>query len=470
VLRLLHNIFMLQKLALGMAVACLATSAFSDPVDDFVKKEMANQHIPGLTIGVLVNDKLVKIKGYGIANLEWNTPAKPDTIYEIGSITKQFTAESIMILVEQGKVGLDDKISKYIPESPDTWKDITVRNLLNHVSGIKNYTGLIKFLGEMQKNSTHEAFLKLVSPEPLDFAPGTKWAYSNTNFYLLGMIVEKASGQSYGDFVQSHIFDPLGMKTAYLNDQSKVVPGRAGGYSWSGKGWQNAQYVSMAWPYAAGALMMSVEDYAKWVVALDDQKLLKPESYEEMYTPVKLANGEPQKYGFGWVIDTNRQHPRIWHNGGIPGFITEAVRYPADKLSVIVFTNSGTCDPGEIADGIAGLYVPALKPSSMLSPSADPDPAFTKSLQDLLEHFAKGDSNMPQASDDLKKQLNANTISIAKDLVDHLKELQFLLAETDAKGAKTFYYRVARTDGAQTLTVGQNSAGKISELRLSKPE
>ncbi|HEY3781693.1 MAG TPA: serine hydrolase domain-containing protein [Fimbriimonadaceae bacterium] len=459
---------MLRFLVISAVVTCLVCSALADPVDDFVRKEMASQHIPGLTIGVLVNDKLVKIKGYGFANLECSTPAKPETVYEIGSITKQFTAESIMMLVEQGKIGLDDKISKYISGTPDTWKDITVRNLLNHVSGIKNCTGLLGFLTEMQKNSDHDVFMKLVSAEPLEFAPGTKWEYSNSNFYLLGMIIEKVSGQSYGAFLQTHIFDPLGMKTAYLNDPTHVVAGRAAGYSWSGKGWENAQYVSMSWPYAAGALMMSVEDYAKWLDALDSQKLLKPSSYEAMYTPVKLANGEPQEYGFGWAIDTYRQHPRIWHNGGIPGFITEAKRFPKDNLSVIVFTNSGTCDPGEIVDGIGGLYVPALKPSSMLAPSKDPDPAFTKSLLDLVAHFAKGDSNMPQATEELKNQLNRNTTAIAKDMVDHLKEIQFLLTETDAKGGKRIYYRVIRTDGDQMFTVDENPDGKISSLMLTK--
>ncbi|MGH9780958.1 MAG: serine hydrolase domain-containing protein [Candidatus Acidiferrales bacterium] len=357
-------------LSLGFCIASLACaqtprSAHADKVDGYVLQAMHAQKIPGLALAVVRDGKIVKAKGYGLADIELNVPVMPQTVFESGSIGKQFAATAVMMLVEEGKIGLDDKITKYFPDAPATWRDITVRNLLSHTSGIKNYTDGKEV--NYRKDYTEGELLKMAESTPLDFPPGTGWNYSNTGYVVLGILIHKVTGEFYGGFLQQRIFRPLRMNTTRIISERDIIPNRASGYQLVKGQWKNQDWVSPSLNTTAdGSLYFSVLDLAKWDAALYTGKLLRRASLDQMWTIAKLDNGRPNKgdYGFGWFIHTVNGHRLIEHGGSWQGFTNIISRYVNDKLTVIVLTNldSAHSNPGKIAHGVAGLYVPALTP------------------------------------------------------------------------------------------------------------
>ncbi|HEV2615510.1 MAG TPA: serine hydrolase domain-containing protein [Candidatus Acidoferrales bacterium] len=351
------------------SVACAQTPGASraDKVDAYVLQSMHEQKIPGLALAVVRDGKIVKAKGYGLADIELNVPVMPQTVFESGSIGKQFAATAVMMLVEERKIGLDDKITKYFPDEPATWRDITVRNLLSHTSGIKNYTDGKEV--NYRQDYTEGELLKMAESTPLDFLPGTGWNYSNTGYVVLGILIHKVTGEFYGDFLQQRIFRPLGMNTTRIISETDIIPNRASGYQLVKGEWKNQDWVSPSLNTTAdGSLYFSVLDLAKWDAALYTDKLLKRASLDQMWTIAKLNNGQPNKgdYGFGWFIHSVNGHRLIEHGGSWQGFTNVISRYVNDKLTVIVLTNldSAHSNPGKIAHGVAGLYVPALTPPS----------------------------------------------------------------------------------------------------------
>jgi CubicO group peptidase (beta-lactamase class C family) len=339
-------------------------------VDEYVKAEMQKQKIPGLSIAVVKNGEVVKAQGYGLANVELNVPATAETIYQSGSVGKQFTSAAVMLLVEEGKINLDDKISKYLDGAPEIWKEITVRHLLTHTSGIKNY-------GEKDLNFRldykDEELIKIAASFPLDFQPGEKWSYSNTGYVLLGYIIKKAAGVFYGDFLKERVFGPLGMKTARIINEAEIIPNRAAGYRMTKDGLKNQAYVSPSLNTTAdGSLYLTVLDMAKWDGALYSEKLLKRTSLDQIWTPVKLNSGKTTAYGFGWVITGINNHKLIEHGGAWQGFTTHIARYVDDKLTVIVLTNLAGANPAAVARGVAALYVPEVLPVAKKAVNIDP--------------------------------------------------------------------------------------------------
>lgn len=303
----------MMALIATIMILCLRPSlAQADAIDDIVRTAMDAQKIPGLSLAVIKDGKVIRAKGYGWANIEWKLPVKPDTVFQIGSVTKQFTAAAILMLAEEGKVGLDDPLSRHVPEAPAAWHNVTVRQMLTHTSGIPSETE-----PEGLKIQTRQVFkpieaIKHVKNPTLEFAPGSRWNYSNMGYYLLGLIIEKASGKPYGDFLQERIFQPLGMTHTRLNDLEAIVPHRASGYLYDDKGYGNWDPVHPALPYAAGALLSTVTDLAEWDLALSEGKLLSTASYQKMWSPTLLTNGKTHHYGFGWEMDTHSGQRRIF--------------------------------------------------------------------------------------------------------------------------------------------------------------
>ena len=313
---------------------------------------------------------MIKAKGYGLANVELNVAATPETIYQSGSVGKLFTAMAVMMLVEEGKLSLEDKIGKYIDSAPETWKEITIRHLLNHTSGIKNYSPLDL---NYRLDYSDEELIKKAASFPLDFAPGEKWSYSNTGYILLGIIINRASGMFYGDYLSERVFKPLGMTTARVITEADIVPNRAAGYRVVKGELKNQQYVSPSLNRTAdGSLYLSVLDMAKWDAALYTEKLLKRASLDLMWTPVKLNGGKTQSYGFGWAMGEIRGRRVIEHGGAWQGFTTHIARYVDDRLTVIVLTNLAGANPTAIARGVAGLYNPDLRPPDRKFIKIDP--------------------------------------------------------------------------------------------------
>lgn len=340
-----------------VSILCLAFPAgtFADQVDDLIKEEMQSHKIAGLSMMIIQKGKEPQTKSYGFANLELNVPVTKDTAFEIGSVTKQFTAACILLLAEDGKLSIDDKISKHLKETPAAWSNITVRHLLNHTSGIKNYTGLDGF--EFNLHLTQEEFIEKMGTHPLAFKPGDSWSYCNSGYSLLGFIVENASGKKYWNFIQERIFDPLEMTQTTSRNPGVIITNRAAGYELSKGKHVNRDY-DITDIFSAGAIVSTVGDMAKWNAALNGEKLLKESSKQLWWTPTKLNGGKIQNYGFGWTIDTLEGHKNIGHGGATSGFSATHQRFPDDNLSIIILTNADENGLAtSIAKKVAKLYL-----------------------------------------------------------------------------------------------------------------
>jgi len=338
------------------ATLALAQSSLNSAVADYVKTEMERQHIPGLALLVTRDGKIVHSEGFGLANVELQVPVKPETIFQSGSVGKQFSATAVMMLVEAGKIGLDDSLAKYFPDSPASWKNVTVRELLSHTGGFGDYPKNFNF----RKDWTEPQLLKLVESIPLAYPPGTKWEYSNLGYLTLGILIHRVSGEFYGDFLQQRIFQPLGMLATRIISEADIVPNRAAGYRLLKGELKNQEWVAPAMNTTAdGSLYFSIVDLSNWDAALYEGKLLKRSSFDLMWTPVKLKNGQPNKagYGFGWFIEQRNGHRCIHHDGSWQGFETAIDRYVDDHLSVVALTNLAGAKPGEITKHVAEMYL-----------------------------------------------------------------------------------------------------------------
>lgn len=352
-----------------LLILCPCVSAKADAIDNYIQTRIRSLHIPGLSLAVVRNGQIIKARGYGLADLQSNVPATENTVYELGSVTKQFTAAAVMMLVEEGKVGLDDSITKYFPEVPSVWKHINVRHLLNHTSGIQNHVAVPGYLGAFRTNlmlettPTRDELLKMFFKLPLEFEPGETWAYDNTGYYLLGIIIEKASGKSYWQFINERIFRPLDMNLTRNTDPQRLVPNRASGYEWVKNHYENRPVLLPFIAFSAGSLLSTVEDLAKWDSALSNGKLLKSSTVEKMWTPTKTRDGTtaPFNYGFGWFIDSYHGHRLVQHAGGTPGFSSAIYRFIDDRFTVIILTNHADMVLDQLAIDIAGMYVRALR-------------------------------------------------------------------------------------------------------------
>jgi len=312
-------------------------------VDSVANAAVAEHRTAGVSVAVVKNGRTILAKGYGFADLENDVPATAETVYRIGSVTKQFTSTAIMRLVEQGKVSLDDTLQKFLPDFPTQGNRVTVRHLLNHTSGIKSYTSLgPKWARVVRLDLAPDSLVALFANEPFDFKPGDQWLYDNSGYFLLGMIIEKVSGKKYGQYLKDEIFTPLGLKSTIYCDQAPLIKHRAQGYTLRPDStFINAEPLSMTQPYAAGSLCSTVNDLAAWTLALSSGKVVTPASYKLMTTPGTLNDGKPLTYGFGLGIGTVGGHRQVSHNGGINGFISELHHYPDDSLVTVVLTNTG---------------------------------------------------------------------------------------------------------------------------------
>ena len=345
-------------LILLISITCLAQESFTSKIDEYVRSEMQAQQIPGVALAVVKDGKVVLARGYGLANVEHQVPVKPETIFQSGSTGKQFTATAVMMLVEEGKLSLEDKIAKYFTDAPEAWRDITVRHLLTHTSGMTDYPPDF----DMRRDYTEDELFQRIKTIPLAFQPGEKWSYSNIAYVMLGILIHKVSGKFYGDFLQERVFKPLEMSTARIINEADIVPNRAAGYHLVKGQLKNQNWVSPSVNTTAdGALYLTVFDMAKWDAALYTDKLLKRSTLEQMWTPVKLSNGTTHPYGFGWMLGEVRGHRVIEHSGSWQGFKAQITRYVDDKLTVIVFINQARANQTRLAHGVAAIVNPELK-------------------------------------------------------------------------------------------------------------
>lgn len=458
-----------SRLLVTTLVLLTPVSALADRVDEKVLSLLSERHIPGAAVAVVRNGRVVKIKGYGSASLEFNVPVTSDTVFEIGSVSKQMTAAGIMLLVEDGKVGLDEKISRYLPGTPDAWRDVTVRHLLTHTSGIKSYSSLDGFA--LLKRLKVDGFIKLLAPYPLEFPVGDRNIYSNSGFTLLAYIIESASGMSYMDFVQTRIFRPLGMTKTTDRDPQFIVKNRAVGYEWNG-----TRYEGRNWDLTdlkgAGSIISTIGDLVKWNAALSGTAFLKPSSKAEMWKQFTFNNGKLSPYGFGWRISNIRGHKLIGHTGQTSGFGAANFRYVDDKVTVAVLTNQGESGMGSlIAAAVAKIYIPSMSLRAMpsvIDTDREHSDTFMKALMSRLANRPDAAVMTPQLVQNISSQ-RAKTANSRISTFGPTRTLS-LVGEEEVDGKS---YRLYRTDTGKRLflwRVAFDRDGRVAEMTLDEEE
>ena len=341
------------------------TAGLAQKFDEFLEP-LYQVDQPGAAVIVVRDGEVLFRKGYGMANLELGVPIEPQMIFRLGSITKQFTAVCVLMLMEQGKLSLQDDMTRFLPDYPTGGRSITIEHLLRHTSGIKSYTNLPEWMPLWRKDMSVDEIIDLFKDQPFEFEPGENFKYNNSGYILLGAIIEKISGISYAEFVHRNIFEHLGMRHSLYDETERILPGRVAGYSKGVNGFVNAAYLSMSQPYAAGSLASSVDDLALWEAALNANKLVRSETLALAFKPGTLNNGDETGYGYGWLMFEHEGFQFIQHNGGIHGFAANGVRVPAEKIYVAVLTNSDIPEtpPGTVASKLAALAIghPMIEP------------------------------------------------------------------------------------------------------------
>jgi len=345
----------LSWLAIVALLLVRAVPARADNVDEFIKAQMQRFKVPGLSLAVIKDGAVVKVQGYGLANVEQGTPVTPETVFKIGSVSKQFIATGIMLLAQNGRLSIDDPIGRYLEGTPASWNVITLRHLLTHTSGIvREAPGFDPF-----KIQSDADVIRTAYPLPLRFEPGAKWEYCNVGYFALAEVIHKVTGQPWTEYLRKAVFEPSGMTSTRPTDGSKGVAGRAIGYA----GTDNGE-VAPDWPALrpSGAFLSTVLDLVKWDRQLATNTVLSEASRRLMWTPVRLADGSMHPYGFGWELADIKGHRHVGHGGSLPGFRSGFSRYPDDRLTVIVLINADDVDRGSIVQGIADLYLRVPEP------------------------------------------------------------------------------------------------------------
>jgi D-alanyl-D-alanine carboxypeptidase len=324
----------------------------ADEADDFVKAEMERQNIPGLSLAVVKEGKVIKAQGYGLADVENGVPVTPESVFKIASLSKQFIAAGIVLLARDGKLGVDDKVSAHIPGTPESWKDITIRHLLTHTSGIVREAPAY----EPYKVQTDMAVIESAFPLPLEFPTGTKYQYCNVGYFTLAEIITRRSGKPWAEFLHERIFVPLEMKATQPTNAAAIIPRRVHGYEQLGETRIHGTNNLAVRP--SGAFLSTVLDLAKWDAALYTNAPLPQDALTEMWTPVKLSDGSTHPYGFGWSVDAFDSHRQVHHSGSLGGFRAHYARFPDAKVSIIVLTNSSAANPRVFVDGVVRVFLP----------------------------------------------------------------------------------------------------------------
>ena len=458
--------------ALPLLLLCLAASLLSpsktraDALDLYVQAQLLRQHVPGLALEVVQNGKVVKQKGYGLADVERNVPVTTDTVFEIGSITKQFTATAIMLLVDGGKIGLDDKISRYRDGLPDAWNAVTIRQLLSHTSGIPDYEEIMGY-GSYRNIMTAKQVIALAAGKPLDFAPGTQWHYSNTGYFLLTLALEKITNQPYIQFVQTRILSPLGMTHTRSSEPRDIIPLRAAGYAYEDGRLENRDPIQPTATGGAAMLVSTVGDMAKWGAEILTPTLLHEKDYDLLWANTPLADGTPSGYGFGWFVAPKHGHRALEHSGGTAGFTCDMLCLPDDRLVVIVLTNGyqSTARPTAVLDYSAALFVPALAYHAI----PDHAPQVAAALKDFYTHRTDPDVYAAPLSDAFAATLRS-TWTQRRSLFRSLGPVQSVeLVERSGTAAKPKdRYRLSYSNLTLLVTVTLDGTGKITGLQAEE--
>jgi D-alanyl-D-alanine carboxypeptidase len=469
---------LIAAIILGISRITLAQKQEALPmqaIDTFIETQMRKQQIPGLSLAVVRDGKLLFTRGYGLADVELNAAATPETVYQIQSITKTFTASAIMMLLKEGKLSLDDPVSKYLDGTPDTWKDITIRRLLTHTSGIKDYIN--EPYANLRIETTDEEVLRETAKRPLNFQPGERYAYCNTGYLLLGMIIRKTSGDSYGEFLRKRIFEPLGMSNTRVVSWRDIIPKRASGYLLQDGKVARGEFIAESiLSYPGGGLLSTVLDLAKYDAIWQSGQLLDESTIRQMWTTAQLNDGSRTGYGLGWGVGDLRGYRMIQHSGGhSTGFATKYALFPQRKLSVIVFTNQVNSSPDPIAQGIAGLVDEALTPPAMMKEKAESDPALLEKLVKAVIELSGDTKDDALLTPPLRRAITAETKSTLASPLPSVDAMKYLgsddvtgkeIAAYGVISSQLRYYRMKNGDNHRYFKFYLTSDVRVAGLTL----
>jgi D-alanyl-D-alanine carboxypeptidase len=411
---------------------CITSSVQADEVDDYVRSQMQKRNIPGLQLAVVRHGKILKAQSYGVANLESGVSVTNETMFEIASNSKQYTAGAIMLLAQDGKLKLEDSITKYLSGLPKTYDPITIRHLLNHTSGVKDY--IEEFELNRSLNYTYQELVERIGANELNFQPGENSRYSTTGYLLLGLIIEQITGKPYGEFLRDRIFTPLGMNRTRVINLQEIIPNRASGYRFENGILRNGSFVAQTLRASADiGLMTTALDTVKWDAALNTNKIFTQSSLDRMFAPARLKNGsfaynDSNGYlGFGWFIDDYFGHLEINHGGTfITGFHANISRFLDEKLTVIVLTNRVLSRPSTISWTIAGIYDPNLRPPHMLAATKDDVPQRTQKLKHLLSGVAAGVVDSEQLAPGFRSRFSSDQKSAITGTMRNLQSFSYI--------------------------------------------
>jgi D-alanyl-D-alanine carboxypeptidase len=441
--------------ALGSAALLMVFSAHAaaprtvpESIDQYLSSRF-DPNAPGAAVIVVKDGKVVFRKGYGLADLELKVPVRPEMVFRLASVTKQFTAVAVLMLAEQGKLSLSDEIQRFIPDYPRGKAPITIERMLNHTSGIPGFSDEYLSKRDMRAEITPAQMLEIIKQQPPEFEAGSKWAYSDGAYELLGIVIEKASGMSYADFVEQRMFKPLGMANSFYDRTERIITGRAKGYAQTPTGYLNAAYISMSLPYAAGSLASTVDDLALWDAAIaDSDKLIGAESRRRMQMPGMLANGSAPEvpYGLGVSLSPRRGEARVGHNGQINGFMTAVLRMPKDHVYVAVLGNVENMKiiPELMAERVGAIAAgkPYLEEPALVVPEAV--------LESYVGAYRIDDKNVRKVSRDGKR------LFIQRNSGRQI--------ELFAKSATEFFVK----DAFNEISFASNAAGKVTTLTMTQ--
>ncbi len=440
-----------MRMVCGLHIAWLLASVCrADTVDDFVRAGMKASHIPGVSLAVVQKGRIVKAAGYGVANLEWSVPASENTVYEIGSISKQFAAEAILLLREDGKLNLDEPLSKYIAHTPAAWQRITIRHVLNHTAGLADFdSGKIGF--SYRREYSASEFVELLGAQPLAFQPGERWNYTNA-FPLIGIVVERAAGKPYMDFVTERIFKKLGLASARFKVQEEVVSQRAAGYLWKDGVYRHGEPLRPAIIAPNGGVMMSAVDFAKWDMAMTSGKILSRASLDEMVKPARLNNGLTMSHGLGWFVDTFAGHRFGAHWGSTVTGNSAVIRRYDEGLTVIMLANldDGAIGIDAISKRIANHYLPGTAIQG-LAVQKDSNPGETARIRKTIEEGVGVIAERVASA--------ARAVSSLEPLGEENVGSSHFMADPAVR--KLRRYRAVTTQGRRYFTVRLGEDGKV---------
>jgi D-alanyl-D-alanine carboxypeptidase len=435
-------------------------------IDQIALDQLREQTVPGLSLAVVRDGRVVYSRGYGYASLELQQTAQDSSLYEIGSITKQFTACAILLLADEGRITLDMPLSFFIPDFPRA-KDITVRDLLTMRSGVPDYTDQPGVDTKAFGPATPTDIVATVKSLPLDFTPGTQWEYSNTNYVLLGIVIEKASGQSYANYVNGKITRLLAMRATSYGNVAASSPDLATGYNFDGQRIKPDKPWNLDWAYSSLGLVSNVLDLAVFDSALLQGKVVTMTSLREMWTPTSLKDGSKIPYGYGWSIESLYGHREIDDNGGLPGYNGRNATFPNDKFDVVVLGNSKAFNPGPAVRRIFELFYPPT-PAQIAAQNQGDDVVLARA-RDVFKKLQTGSIDASMLLPVTAKRLTPKLMSQARSSLGRLgTPVRFEQTDKYALGTQTtYFYRLTFKQAVLGFEVSFDSAGKIGDLTVT---